>query len=197
MNKKILICLFSCLLFSCGEEEIITGSQNTHDEKAWFTSEELEKVHLENLPAPVNCQGEINSSTSWFNDGYSFSQPCSSEEIMIENATNYFDYFKNNYDGKFGTKAFHASSSDTYYYYIVQKDNLDNYHDDNPSSLYDFYYVIDTEVGEDGYLKDGAVYSFDIRYEFSTSSNEYLLKIFIEKENKSHNGAINYKFKLQ
>ena len=86
---------------------------------------------------------------------------------------------------------------DITYYNIVSKTDIVDYHDTNPSPLYKFYYVSDTTVDADGYLLDGSVFTFEIRYEFSTSDNCYLFKLFIEKANISHNGVFTYKYKLK
>ncbi len=56
----------------------------------------------------------------------------------------------------------------------------------NPSARYTFYYVRDTEL-EDRYLKQDAVWSFDIRYE--ATDGVYKLKIFVENASLSRNGA--------
>ncbi len=198
-NKLIRICLLiSCLaLVGCDDEtHSISNNGELHDSSNWYSETELEKVHLPNLKAPMNCTGEMSTSTTWFNEGYSFYQPCPSEEVMIENANAYFDYFKTSYEGNFGKTKIHASSDDTVYYYISYDDSLEAYRGDNPSPLYKFYYVTDTALGDDGYLKKDAVYAFEIRYETNLSS-EYMLKIFIEKAGISHNGAIEYKYNLR
>lgn len=96
----------------------------------------------------------------------------------------------------FGVSKIYGTSSDTFYYNIIVNDSLDAYKDDNPSLLYKFYYVVDVVPSDDGYLKDNAVYSLEIRYEVNSSS-EYMLKIFIENAKKSHNGIYNYKYKLK
>ena len=46
---------------------------------------------------------------------------------------------------------------------------------------------------EKGYFKADAVWKFEIRYEFNTTKNTYLFKIFIENAGKTKNGkTINY-----
>lgn len=197
-NKLIKICLLiSCFaLVACDDETQPISNGTLHDSSNWYSETELEKVHLPNLKAPTNCTGKMSTSTTWFNDGYAFYQPCPNEEVMVENANTYFEYFKTNYEGKFGKTKFYASSSDTFYYYISYDNSLDAYRDDNPSPLYKFYYVTDTTLEDDGYLKEDAVYTFEIRYE-TNSSSEYMLKIFIEKAGVSHNGAIGYKYNLR
>ena len=85
-NKLIRICLLiSCLaLVGCDDEtHSISNNGELHDSSNWYSETELEKVHLPNLKAPMNCTGEMSTSTTWFNEGYSFYQPCPSEEVMI------------------------------------------------------------------------------------------------------------------
>ncbi len=185
----------SCLgLISCGgEETIIIGSINSHDSSSWFSEEELAKVGLSGLSAPTGCKGAISTSTSWFNDGYSFSEPCDDVSALESNAETYFVYFQTNYSGRFGVTKLYATGNDVVYYRIKADSNLSTYRDDNPSPLYKFYYVRDVTLGEDNYLKNDAVWSMDVRYE-TNSSGEYMLKIFIENESKSHNGAFTYKY---
>lgn len=89
-------------LVSCGDNEEETTSQEVHDSTKWFTDEELSKVGLEGLTAPTGLTGEMNSDIAWFNNGYSFSQPCPDKDTFELNAEIYFSYFKTNYDGKFG-----------------------------------------------------------------------------------------------
>lgn len=183
------------MLASC-EEETIVGSNETHDSSAWFTNEELKAVGLEGLTAPTGLTGDMSSDLHWFNNGYSFHQTCPSEEIMKQNAQTYLDYFKTNYEGEFGITKLHALSEDTTWYYILPKTDLEEYHDTNPSSLYKFYYVRDAEL-QDGHLKDGAVWSLDIRYELNTDASSYLLKIFIEDAGMSRNGVYTLKYTLK
>lgn len=200
MMKKILLLsclLISCFAFtSCGEEGY-NSTYPQHDNHAWFTEEELQKVGLSSLLAPTGLEGEMQSDIHWFNDGYSFSQTCPNQDVLATNAELYLNYFQTNYKNCFGIQEFHASSPDTFYYYIRSKENLSAYYDDNPSPLYKFYYVTDTSLAEDGYLKEDAVWSLEIRYEFSTSKNTYDFKLFIEKESKSHNNVYQYKFTLK
>ncbi len=201
MNKKIVLKLvlgIACFsLMSCNEEHISIGGGNNHDSKAWFTEKELSDKYLSNLPQPSGCTGDINSSTSWFNGGYSFSQACESEDILNSNAATYLNYFQTNFAGKFGVATPFAYGKDVTYYNIVNKTVIADYHDTNPSPLYKFYYVSDTTIDDDGYLLDGSVFTFEIRYEFSTSVNNYQLKLFIEKANTNHNGGFTYKYKLK
>lgn len=201
MKKKVLLPLLLSSLFtlvSCdNEEEIIIGSKDTHDSTAWFTSEELKAVGLEGLSAPTGLTGTMSSDTHWFNNGYAFHQVCPSEEVMKQNAQTYLDYFKTNYEGQFGITQLHATSKDTMWYYILPKSDLNDYHDTNPSSLYKFYYVRDAEKAEDGYLKDNAVWTLDIRYEMNSSSNDYFLKVFIENASSTHNNAFTLKYSLR
>lgn len=193
---KILFALGCFSLMSCSSEEVIIGGGDTHDSTLWFTENELEAIHLSNLTKPTGLSGDINSSTSWFNDGYSFSQGCDSLDIFNDNANIYFNYFETNFDGKFGVANSYAYGSDTTYYNIVKKSDLNDYYNTNPSQLYKFYYVSNTNVDDNGFLLEDSVFIFEIRYEFSTTTNNYQFKMFIEKANKSNNGVFTYKYKL-
>lgn len=97
MDKKLVLKLIlgiACFsLMSCSEEHNSTNGGNLHDSKTWFSEKELSDKYLSNLPQPTGCTGKINSSTSWFNEGYSFSQVCESEDILNNNANTYFNYF--------------------------------------------------------------------------------------------------------
>ena len=200
MGKKIVLKLILGIicfgLMSCGDEHISIGG-NTHDSKAWFSEKELGDMHLNNLPQPSGLTGNINSSTSWFNDGYSFSQTCESEDILNSNATTYLNYFQTNFAGKFGVAKPFSYGKDVTYYNIVNKTDIADYHDTNPSPLYKFYYVSDTTTDDDGYLLDDTVFTFEIRYEFSNTVNSYQFKLFIEKATTNHNGGFTYKYKLK
>ncbi len=194
-----IMTVFACFCFSaCGDGN---GSSSDvtkgHDSSAWFTEEELEKVGLGGLGAPEGLAGVMTTDTHWYGGGYSFSQLCPEREKLEQTADVYLGYFKNRYGKNFGVAAFyaHGTTDNTFYYNIVPKSDLNDYYDDNPSSLYKFYYITDTSVAEDGYLTEDAVWSLDIRYEFDTSSEAYKLKIFIEKENKSSNGIYTYKYR--
>ena len=57
----------------------------------------------------------------------------------------YFEYFKDNYDGRFGVTSIKAMGVDTdeTWYYITQKSELSDYFSDNPSARYTLYYVTD------------------------------------------------------
>lgn len=198
-NKIVLKLALGVICFglmSCGDEHISIGG-NTHDSKAWFSKKELSDIYLNNLPQPSGLTGDINSSTSWFNDGYSFSQTCESEAVLDSNANTYLNYFQTNFAGKFGVAAPFAYGKDVTYYNIVSKNDIADYHDTNPSPLYKFYYVSNVAVDADGYLLDGSVFTFEIRYEFSTSVNNYQFKLFIENANTNHNGGFTYKYKLK
>lgn len=194
-----MMTVFACFCFSaCGDGNgNSSGVTKGHDSSAWFTEEELEKVGLGGLGAPEGLAGVMTTDTHWYGDGYSFSQLCPEREKLEQTADVYLGYFKNRYGKNFGVAAFyaHGKTDNTFYYNIVPKSDLSDYYDDNPSSLYKFYYITDTSVAEDGYLTEDAVWSLDIRYEFDTSSEAYKLKIFIEKENKSSNGIYTYKYR--
>ena len=128
MDKKLVLKLIlgiACFsLMSCSEEHNSTNGDNLHDSKAWFSEKELSDKHLSNLPQPAGCTGEINSSTSWFNEGYSFSQACESEDILNNNATTYLNYFQTNFAGKFGVAAPFALGEDVTCYNIISKTDI-------------------------------------------------------------------------
>lgn len=78
----IMICLLSCFcLVACGDD---TPEQQgaIRDDSKWFSQEELELKGLKDLPQPTGCNGEISSSITWFNNGYSFHQECPSEDVL-------------------------------------------------------------------------------------------------------------------
>lgn len=195
MFKKILSMIACAItlgvtcfgLVSCGDNKEETTSQKVHDSTKWFTDEELSKVGLGGLTAPTGLTGEISSDINWYNNGYSFSQPCPDKDTFELNAETYFSYFKTNYDGKFGKPRIEKLSMDTNetWYVIEQKNLISEYYSDNPSDLYDFYYVKNTDL-DNGYFVKGSVWSFDIRYEFDTNSNAYLFKMFIESADTNH-----------
>lgn len=183
-----LILISGTILVACGNNDNHEPQGSARNDKAWFSTEELSARGLTNLPEPEGLTGEMTTYTTWFGNGYAFFQTCPSEEIFETNAEKYFNYFKTNLNGRFGlAKSFMYSNTETYYN-IVADDNLESYYSTNPSKLYKLYFVTDTTL-EDGYFKEGTVYSFDIRYEFNTSSNQYQLKIFIESEDQSSNGV--------
>ena len=185
-------------LVSCGDNEEETTSQEEHDSTKWFTDEELSKVGLEGLTAPTGLTGETSSDITWFNNGYAFSQPCPDKDTFELNAETYFSYFKTNYDGKFGKPRIEKLSTGTTnetWYVIEQKESMSEYYSDNPSDLYDFYYVRNTDL-DNGYFVKGSVWSFDIRYEFDTISNEYLFKMFIESADTSRNGTFKNYYRI-
>ena len=161
----------------------------------WFTEAELAKKGLSALTAPTGLSGDMSSDLNWYNDGYAFHQACPDEDTFTQNAEVYLNYFKSKYDGYFGvTKPFMYGENETFYK-ITQESSLSAYFSNNPSSLYKFYYVTDKTL-EDGYFKADAVWTFEIRYEFDTTKNTYLFKIFIENARKSHNGAFTYYYKM-
>lgn len=187
-------------LVACGDTDSDGGNDNSsplRDNTKWFSQQELAQKGLDDLPQPSNLSGNLKTSVDWFNDGYSFSQSCPSEAEFYSNAQTYFDYFKTHYEGLFGKARIKMSSSDEWWCLIETSMMLENYFDDNPSKLYKFYYVKDTTVGDDGYLLTGAVLTFEIRYEFDTTSNGYLFKMFVESADKSHNGMITYHYRLK
>lgn len=209
MKRKFAIILCAILsiilcfcLVACDDTDSDGGNDNSspvRDNTKWFSQQELAQKGLDDLPQPSNLSGNLKTSVDWFNDGYSFSQSCPSEAEFYSNAQTYFDYFKTHYEGLFGKVRIKMSSSDECWYNIEPSTTLENYFDDNPSKLYKFYYVKDTTVGKDGdgYFLTGAVLTFEIRYEFDTTSNGYLFKMFVESADKSRNGMITYHYCLE
>lgn len=207
MSKKslsVIICTvllaITCIgLVACGNDG---GSGETqkplHDSTKWFTEEELSAKGLAGLTAPTGLSGKMNSSDSWFNDGYSFSQVCPDEETFRMNAETYFSYLKKHYDGAFGKPKIEKYSMDTNenWYIIEQKNNLSEYFDDNPSKLYEFFYVRNN-TSDNGYLVKGSVWIFEIRYEFDTDSDGYKFKLFIESADTSRNGIYKNYYKMR
>lgn len=160
----------------------------------------MSAVGLSNLTAPTGLNGEISSSDAWFNDGYSFSQPCDNVDLLEQNAEIYLNYFKTNYNGYFGhISGNHGvmSGENETWYVLEQSNNLNDYFDYNLSKLYKFYYVTNHDTDEQGYFVQNSVYTFEIRYEFNTSKNQYLFKLFIEKADTSTNGTYSYYYKMK
>ena len=203
-SLSVIICTvllaITCIgLVACGNDD---GSGETqkplHDSAKWFTEEELSAKGLAGLTAPTGLSGKMNSSDSWFNDGYSFSQVCPDEETFRMNAETYFSYLKKHYDGAFGKPKIEKYSMDTNenWYIIEQKSNLSEYFDDNPSKLYKFFYVRNN-TSDNGYLVKGSVWIFEIRYEFDTDSDGYKFKLFIESADTSRNGIYTNYYKMR
>lgn len=208
LKKIIIMALCLSLVMTCGvflaacNKGGDNGDNNKtqiRDDTKWFSEEELAKKGLSALPAPTGLSGDMNSYLYWYNDGYSFHQACPNEDIFYENVEKYFAYFNEKFDGRFGTidtRSYkYSPSTNEYYYNILKKTDLADYFSNNPSSLYKFYYVTDKTL-EDGYLKADAVWTFEIRYEFDTTKNTYLFKIFIENARKSDNGVKTYYYKM-
>lgn len=195
----VLLAITCIGLVACGNDD---GSGETqkplHDSAKWFTEEELSAKGLAGLTAPTGLSGKMNSSDSWFNDGYSFSQVCPDEETFRMNAETYFSYLKKHYDGAFGKPKIEKYSMDTNenWYVIEQKSNLSEYFDDNPSKLYKFFYVRNN-TSDNGYLVKGSVWIFEIRYEFDTDSDGYKFKLFIESADTSRNGTYTNYYKMR
>ena len=203
MKIRTISCLLLAplmLLASCAMNENQGGNSKTeeHDSSAWFTDAELEKIGLSGLECPTNIGNDISTSLTWFNQGYAFSASCESEDVLKENATTIFNYLETNYQDRFGKPRLKAISMDyeEQFFRIENKTDMEEYKDTNPSPLYKFYYVTDTTLAEDGYFKDHAVYSIDIRYELSTDKDAYLLKIFFENASKSTNGMYTFKYQF-
>lgn len=195
-----LLIIATCFtLVACNKDENIGGTTPVRDDSAWFSQEELSARGLANLPAPQNLTGKINTDIMWLRNGYFFSQPCPDEETFNANAQIYFDYFKTNYDKRFGVASIKAISADNVdtWYNITQKSELSDYFSDNPSARYTLYYVTDNTLDEDGNIVANSVYLFDVRYEFDTTTNGYLLKIIVESADKSKNGAYTYHYVMR
>lgn len=204
LKKIIIMALCLSLVMTCGvflaacNKGGGNGDNNKtqiRDDTKWFSEEELAKKGLSALPAPTGLSGDMSSDLNWYNDGYSFHQACPDEDKFTQNAETYLNYFKSKYDGRFGVAKPFMYGEDETFYKITQKTDLSDYFSDNPSSLYKFYYVTDTTL-EDGYFKADAVWTFEIRYEFNTTKNTYLFKIFIENARKSHNGVYTNYYKM-
>lgn len=208
LKKIIIMALCLSLVMTCGvflaacNKGGGEGGGDTYvprNSNQWFTEAELAKKGLSALPAPTGLTGTMTTDVAWLIDGYYFAQPCPNEEVFYENVEKYFAYFKKNYDGRFGTddleKILTADKGQTCYR-LVQETNLDKYYVKN-SKRYRFYYATDTEATQQifgqNYLKDDAVWLFEVMYDFDTTKNTYVLKIFIENAGKAKNGeTINY-----
>ena len=145
----------------------------------------------------------MSSDLNWYNDGYSFSQACPDEDTFTQNAEAYLNYFKSKYDGRFGTNKLEkilTADNGQSCYRLVQEINLIEYSVNKSKTIYRFYYVTDTEATQQifgqNYLKDDAVWTFEIRYEFDTTKNTYLFKIFIENAGKTKNGETTNYYRL-
>ena len=203
-SLSVIICTvllaITCIgLVACGNDDGGGEIQKPlHDSTKWFTEEELSAKGLAGLTAPTGLSGKMNSSDSWFNDGYSFSQVCPDEETFRMNVETYFSYLKKHYDGAFGKPKIEKYSMDTNenWYVIEQKSNLSEYFDDNPSKLYEFFYVRNN-TSDNGYLVKGSVWIFEIRYEFDTDSDGYKFKLFIESADTSRNGTYKNYYKMR
>lgn len=181
IGYTVLLSITCVSLVACGNNDDSGENKNpVHDTSKWFTEEELSLKGLTGLTAPTGLSGEMQSSDAWYNGGYSFSQVCPNEDTFMTNAETYFSYFKTNYNGMFGKPKLEKFSMDTNenWYIIEQKNDLSDYFDNNPSNLYEFYYVRDNTLDND-YFTRGSVWIFEIRYEFDTNSNEYKFKLFI------------------
>ena len=191
----VLLSITCVTLVACGNNDV--GDENinsVHDTTKWFTEEELSAKGLAGLTAPIWLSGDMQSSDTWFNNGYSFSQVCPNEDTFMENAEIYFSYLKTNYNGMFGKTRSEKFSMDTNenWYIIEPKKDLSDYFDNNPSKLYKFYYVRNNTLNNGYFIKD-SVWIFEIRYEFDTNSDEYKFKLFIESADSSRNGIyMNY-----
>lgn len=204
LKKIIIMALCLSLVMTCGVflaacnkggGEGDNNKTQIRDDTKWFSEEELAKKGLSALPAPTGLSGDMSSDLNWYNDGYSFHQACPDEDTFTQNAEAYLNYFKSKYDGRFGVAKPFMYGEDETFYKITQKTDLSDYFSDNPSSLYKFYYVTDTTL-EDGYFKADAVWTFEIRYEFNTTKNTYLFKIFIENARKQRNSDLTYYYKM-
>ena len=205
LKKIIIMALCLSLVMTCGVflaacNKGGEGGGDTYvprNSNQWFTEAELAKKGLSALPAPTGLSGDMSSDLNWYNDGYAFHQACPDEDTFTQNAEAYLNYFKSKYGDRFGVADFYSQTTDysESYYKIKKTTTLSDYFSNNPSSLYKFYYVTDTTL-EDGYLKADAVWTFEIRYEFDTTKNTYLFKIFIENARKSPNGVYTNYYKM-
>lgn len=208
LKKIIIMALCLSLVMTCGVflaacnkgggEGGGKGGGDTYvprNSNQWFTEAELAKKGLSALPAPTGLSGDMSSDLNWFNDGYSFHQACPDEDTFTQNAVAYLSYFKSKYNERFGVAKPFMYGEDETFYKITQKTDLADYFSDNPSSLYKFYYVTDKTL-EEGYFKADAVWTFEIRYEFNTTKNTYLFKIFIENARKQRNSDLTYYYKM-
>lgn len=204
LKKIIIMALCLSLVMTCGVFLVACnkgggeGGGDTYvprNSNQWFTEAELAKKGLSALPSPTGLSGDMSSDLDWYNDGYAFHQACPDEDTFTQNAETYFNYFKSKYNGRFGVAKIFMDGEDETFYKITQKTDLADYSSKNPSSLYKFYYVTDTTL-ENGYFKADAVWTFEIRYEFNTTKNTYLFKIFIENARKSPNGVFTNYYKM-
>ena len=205
MKKKLIdtiICVLAiamcCFGFvACGDDESESSYAPSRDDTKWFTETELEEKGLSGLTAPTGLTGEMSTSVTWFGNGYYFRQPCPSVEVFEANAQTYFDYFKTRYDGLFGTDSIeklNLEENETWYV-LTQKENLSDYFNDNPSKLYEFYFVTDATL-EDGYFKTDAVWTFEIRYEYDTDLG-YCFKLIVENAGSSRNRAYTNHYRMK
>lgn len=212
LKKVIIMALCLSLVMTCGvflaacNKGGGEGGGDTYvprNSNQWFTEAELAKKGLSALPAPAGLSGDMNSDLNWYNDGYSFSQACPDEDTFTQNAEAYLNYFKSKSDGRFGTNKLEkilTADNGQSCYRLVQEINLIEYSVNKSKTIYRFYYVTDTEATQQifgqNYLKDDAVWTFEIRYEFDTTKNTYLFKIFIENAGKTKNGETTNYYRL-
>lgn len=91
LKLSIVIIVVLCVFFvGCKKKENNQPETKLHDSTKWFTEEELSKKGLSGLGAPTGLSGQMSTSDSWFNNGYSFSQVCPNEDVFFENAKKYF-----------------------------------------------------------------------------------------------------------
>lgn len=179
----VLILAMSLLLVSCNNNDAPPITEQTRNDKAWFTQEELNKVGLDNLKAPTGLTGEMTTYNSWMGkEEYAFFQNCPSKEVFEENVQTVFNYIKTNYEGYYGVAKSFMSATDYSkdWYKIRSEQNLQSYYSDNPSDMYTFYYVTNRTLDENGeYFVKGSVYKLEIRYE-KGSNEDYQIKMFIK-----------------
>ena len=205
MKKKLFNIIMSMFLFvpimlfsACGDGGSSGGSTDIHDATKWFTESELVQKGLSGLTLPTGLTGTINTYTSWYNNGYTFSQDCPDVETFTQNAQAYLDYFTQNYDGYFGYDngtIMSSSAHDEYWKSIKQSNNLEDYYGNNPCKLYKFYYVTNKTLDNDGFFVEG-IYLFEIRYDLDTSADNYKFKLYIEEANTNHYGNMTYHYKM-
>lgn len=194
---SVLMLIAACFaLVACGDDEQGGNTTQTRDNTKWFSSVELEARELAELPAPTGLTGEMHTDITWFGDGYAFFQTCPDDKVFAQNAEMYFNMFKEKFDGAFGVAKPYMYGENETWYKIEKKNDLSDYFDDNPSKLYKFYYVKDKTTDEKGNFVKGAVWTFEMRYEQNSGSDDYKLKIFIESADVTHNGMYTYYYKM-
>lgn len=96
LKLSIVIIVVLCVFFvGCNKKENSQPETKLHDSTKWFTEEELSKKGLSGLGAPTGLSGQMSTSNSWFNNGYSFSQVCPNEDVFFKTLKNISNILKN------------------------------------------------------------------------------------------------------